>query len=60
MIKKIEHYSLTSKTAIYNEEAMTAIELAGFTAEKVNECVDAVNGIKQGRGYVPEEEKVIL
>ena len=42
-LAKIRAYALTAKTAIYNEDAMTAIELAGQTACKVNECVDAMN-----------------
>ena len=40
---KLRAYAVTAKTAIYNEDAMTAIELAGQTACKVNECVDAIN-----------------
>lgn len=43
MIKKIGHYSLENPGTIYDEEAMTALELAGRTATKVNECVDQVN-----------------
>lgn len=42
-LEKIRAYALTAKTAIYNEDAMTSIELAGQTACKVNECVDAIN-----------------
>lgn len=44
--ERIEHiraYALTCRAAIYNEDAMTAIELAGCTAKKVNEVVDLVN-----------------
>lgn len=44
-IAQLRAYALTAKTAIYNEDAMTAIELAGQTACKVNECVVAINGI---------------
>ena len=44
-IELIRAYAVTAKTAIYNEHAMTAIELAGVTACKVNECVKAINGI---------------
>ena len=43
MINKIGHYSLENPGTIYDEEAMTALELAGRTASKVNECVDQVN-----------------
>lgn len=42
-LHQIRAYALTAKTAIYNEDAMTAIELAGVTACKVNECVNAIN-----------------
>ena len=40
---KLKAYAVTAKTSIYNEDAMTAIELAGQTACKVNELVDAIN-----------------
>ena len=43
---KIEHiraYALTCRASVINEDAMTAIELAGCTAKKVNEVVDLVN-----------------
>lgn len=42
-LKQIRALALTAKTSIYNEDAMTAIELAGVTACKVNEVVDIVN-----------------
>ncbi|MBP3683369.1 MAG: metallophosphoesterase [Oscillospiraceae bacterium] len=47
MINKIDHYALENHCTIYDEEAMTALELAGRTAGKVNECVDQVNQIPQ-------------
>lgn len=37
------HYAFENPASIYDEEAMTALELAGRTAQKVNECVDAFN-----------------
>lgn len=44
MIGKIPlHYSMTNPASAYDEEALTALELAGRTAQKVNECVDTVN-----------------
>lgn len=43
MIEKIGHYSLTERASVYDEEALTALELAGRTAAKVNECVKAFN-----------------
>lgn len=47
MIEKIGHYSLTNPATVYDEEALTALELAGRTAAKTNECIEAVNGIPQ-------------
>lgn len=44
-LAQIRAYAITAKSAIYNEDAMTAIELAGVTACKVNECVKAINEI---------------
>lgn len=43
MIDKINHYSITNPSSVYDEEAMTALELAGRTSAKVNECVETVN-----------------
>lgn len=45
MIQKIGHYSLENPSTIYDEESLTALQLVGRTAAKVNECVDEVNGI---------------
>ena len=39
------HYSMENPASVFDEEAMTALELAGRTTAKVNECVDAVNGV---------------
>lgn len=44
-LEKIRAYALTAKATIYNEDAMTALELAGVTACKVNQCVDAINAL---------------
>ena len=41
--KKIAHYALENVATIYDEEALTALELAGRTAAKVNECIDDIN-----------------
>lgn len=38
-----DHYSMTCPGSVYDEEALTALELAARTAKKVNECVDVVN-----------------
>ena len=48
MIKPLNpHYSLENpgSVSIYDEEAMTALELSGRTLGKVNECVEVVNQI---------------
>lgn len=37
------HYSFENPASVYDEEAMTALELAARTAKKVNECVDVIN-----------------
>lgn len=45
-IKPLNHFSITTTvTGVYDEEAMTALELAGRTAGKVNEAVEKVNEI---------------
>lgn len=43
MIEKINHYSMHGRTSVYDEEAMTALELASRTAGKVNELIDATD-----------------
>lgn len=42
-VNPLNHYSFTTPASQYDEEALTALELAGRTAAKVNECVDAFN-----------------
>ena len=37
------HYSIENPASVYDEEAMTALQLAGRTTAKVNECVAVVN-----------------
>lgn len=44
-IQEIRALATTARAAIYNEDAMTALELAGVTACKVNQCIDAINGM---------------
>lgn len=41
--KMRNHYAMTSPASVYDEEALTALELAGRTAGKLNEVVDLVN-----------------
>ncbi len=60
MIGKIGHYSLTNPASVYDEEALTALELAGRTAHKVNECVDAFNTLdKNVNVHIEKHEKAI-
>jgi hypothetical protein len=48
MIEKLNrHYSMTNPASVYDEEALTALELAARTTGKVNEMVDRVNEIPQ-------------
>lgn len=45
-IKKLnEHYSITRPSTVYDEEALTTLELVGRTTAKVNEVVDAQNAL---------------
>lgn len=45
MVKPINHYSLENPATVYDEVAMTTLQLAARTAAKVNECVGEVNKI---------------
>lgn len=40
------HYAIENPASIYDEEAMTALELAGRTTAKVNETVEAFNSLE--------------
>lgn len=42
-LSPISRYSYACIKSVYDEEAMTALELSGRTAAKVNECCKAVN-----------------
>ena len=47
MIDKLNnHYSMNNPATVYDEEALTSLELAGRTTAKVNEMVDAFNGLE--------------
>ena len=67
-IEALRAFAITAKTAIYNEDAMTAIELAGVTACKVNQCIDAINDMldiiddirKELPSYDPDAETIKL
>ena len=48
MIEKLgAHYSMTNPATVYDEEALTALELAGRTASKVNEIIDSQNNLEK-------------
>ena len=68
-IAKVRALAITAKAAIYNEDAMTALELAGVTACKVNQCVDAINemldliekvSFEHSLGYNSDSESVTI
>ena len=40
------HYSFTNPASVYDEEALTALELAGRQAAKVNEVIEALNTLE--------------
>lgn len=42
-INPLNHYAMESHPTVFDEESLTALELAGRTAHKVNEAVCAVN-----------------
>jgi hypothetical protein len=41
----LTNYPIDNFQTAYTSEGNTALELAGLTAQKVNECVEAVNGV---------------
>lgn len=45
MLDKINHYSTINPASVYDEEALTALELSARTAGKVNQVVDAFNNL---------------
>lgn len=48
MIDKLnQHYSFTTPASVYDEEALTALELAGRQGAKINEVVDAQNQLQE-------------
>lgn len=50
MLEKINHYSINSPCSIYDEEALTALELAGGTAAKLNEAIEQYNALETETG----------
>lgn len=45
MINKIGHYAIENNPTIYDEEAMTALELCGRVTAKVNEVISQFNNL---------------
>lgn len=68
-ITAIKEQVNASYVHIFNENAMTSLELAGCTAKAVNECIKAVNMLSDlvlevneviALGYLAEQEMMIL
>lgn len=47
MLNKIGHYSMNNPASVYDEESLTALELASRAAGKVNEAVEAFNQLEE-------------
>lgn len=45
------HYSMENPATVYDEEALTTLELVGRTTAKVNEVVESQNDLAQGTLY---------
>lgn len=45
--KEINHYALESIPSIYDEEALTALQLCGRIARKINELISAFSGLSK-------------
>lgn len=57
---KLNHYSITNPASIYDEEAMTSLELAGRTAAKVNEAVNEFNRLEtETNQHLAEQDQEI-
>lgn len=54
-LKPINHYSMSNPATVYDEEALTALELAARTAGKVNEAVAAVNELEEAVATVIDD-----
>jgi len=51
MIEKLnQHFSFTNPASIHDEEALTALELAGRQGAKINEIVEDQNALRQETG----------
>ena len=55
MIEKIKHYSLENPASVYDEEALTTLELVGRTTAKVNAVIDKTNELNNTVNHVVDE-----
>lgn len=54
------HYAMENPASIYDEEALTALELAGRTTAKVNETVNAFNDLEtETNKHLENQDKTI-
>lgn len=56
MIENIKHYSMENLPSIFDEEALTALELVGRLAAKIRELIDNYNGLDVDIGDKLEEQ----
>lgn len=68
-IKAIKDQVNASYVTIFNEDAMTSLELAGCTAKAVNECLKSINMLSDlvlevneilVTAYIPESEMYVI
>lgn len=55
MIKPIRHFALTAHRTVYDEEALSSLELMGRIGAKLNEIVEAVNEVNALFEDLPNE-----
>lgn len=55
-----QHYSFTNPASVYDEEALTALELAGRQGAKINEVVEDQNALrKETNDHLNDQDKLI-
>lgn len=59
-IKPLNHYALENSASIHDEEALTALQLAGRTAGKVNQLVEAFNELDENVAEHLENQDAII
>lgn len=55
LVEQIRHYALETMPSIYDEEALTALQLCGRVASKVNEVIRAFQDLSRGTASTLEE-----